>query len=72
MVPFNGPQLAMIFNSGTTEEQGDRQVLLAGHGGLLTLSRTTVLQILIVHLLKKHFFSLFQKFEEPKLPLPPP
>ena len=64
MVPFNGPQLAMIFNSGTTEEQGDRQVLLAGHGGLLTLSRTTVLQILIVHLLKTHLFTLILDLEK--------
>ena len=72
MAPFKGPQLAMIFNSGTTEKQGDCQVHLAGQEGHLTLSRTTVWQTLIVHLLKTPFFLLFQKLEEPGLLLPPP
>ena len=64
-VPFKGPRLASCVACGTTEIQRHRQVCRAWRRGALGAEvpghhQQQLMQALIVHLLKTHFFTLIK------------
>ena len=75
-VPFKCPRPASCVATGTTENQGRRQVCHVAHYVLRSQDnfncKVQLTQTLIVRLLKTHFLLLFQKLGVPGTPLATP